>query len=478
MRFFRIMPFFPPTIHTPLRTGLMLLALGLAAPIASHAQNQQNTPKKELSDKVSEELAKIRTQTDAKNYDGALAIIDGLLKISGPESYDMALLSQVKAQILLTKGEYAKSIPPLETAVTLSDKYSFFDDRQSQELTYYLSQLYYQEAVTSKVVADQKKYYEKAVTYMDRWASRNTKPNPDVQLYYATLLFYQSQLDQNNPDRKLLKRAQEEVEKGLRMSARPKDTFYLLLFATLQQQEKIKESIDVLELYLKLKPDAKTYWPQLASLYLNQQNDIRVIVTIERAQKLGSMVSPKDNFTLVGLYFNIGQFDYVIDLLSKGLKDGTIENEQRNWELLAAAYMQQHKELKAIEVLKEASKLYPDAGSLLAQIAQTYYQLEKIEDAYTFAKAAVARKLEKPWTTELFLAYVSYELKKYDEALVAVNKAAAYPQGAKDAERLKKGIEDAIAEAAALREQIAAESGKKAQKQSATKSPAAQPSKK
>ena len=110
----------------------MLLALGLATPLTTHAQNQQNAPKKELSDKVSEDLAKIRTQTDAKNYDGALAIIDGLIKISGPESYDMALLSQVKAQILLTKGEYAKSIPPLETAVTLSDKYGFFDDRQSQ----------------------------------------------------------------------------------------------------------------------------------------------------------------------------------------------------------------------------------------------------------------------------------------------------------------------------------------------------------
>lgn len=108
--------------------------------------------------------------------------------------------------------------------MTLSDKYSFFEDRQSQELTYYLSQLYYQEAVTSKVLPDQKKYYEKAVTYMDRWASRNTKPNPDVQPTDATLLFYQSQLDQNNPDRKLLKRAQEEVEKGLRISVRPKNT--------------------------------------------------------------------------------------------------------------------------------------------------------------------------------------------------------------------------------------------------------------
>lgn len=455
------MPLFPSTFHASLRTGLVALAFGLCLPAIGLAQNQSNAPKKELSDKVSEELPKIRTQTDAKNYDAALAIIDGLLSSAGPETYDTAILTQVKAQILLTKGEYAKSIPPLETAVTLSEKYGFFDEKQTQDLTYYLSQLYYQEATTSKVLADQKRFYGKAVSYMDRWAKRNTKPNPDVQLYYATLLFYQAQLDPNNPDRKLLKRAQEEVEKGLRMSPRPKETFYLLLFACLQQQEKQKEAIDVLELYLKVKPDAKSYWPQLASLYLNAQQDVRVILTIERAQKLGLMASPKDNFTLVGLYFNLGQFDYVINLLSKGLKDGSIENEQRNWELLSAAYMQEHQELKAIEVLKEASKLFPDAGSLPAQIAQTYYQLEKVEQAYNYAKIAVEKKLEKPWNTQLFLAYVAYELRKYDEALVAVNKASAYPQGAKDAERIKKGIEDAIKEEAALREDAAKEAAAK-----------------
>ncbi len=466
------MPLFPPTLHAPLRTGLVLLALGLATPATGLAQNQANAPKKELSDKVSEELGKIRTQTDAKNYDGALAIIDSLLRTSGPESYDMALLSQVKAQILLTKGDYARSIPPLETAVTLSDKYGFFDEKQSQDLTYYLSQLYYQEATTTKVLADQKRFYEKAVFYIDRWSKRNTKPNPDVQLYYATLLFYQAQLDPNNPDQKLLKRAQEQVEKGLALSARPKDTFYLLLFACLQQQEKYQESIEVLELYLKLKPDAKSYWPQLASLYLNAQQDVRVILTIERAQKHGVMASPKDNFTLVGLYFNLGQFDHVISLLSKGLKDGTIENEQRNWELLAAAHMQLHQELKAIEVLKEASKLFPDAGSLPAQIAQTYYQLEKTQEAYNYAKLAVDKQLEKPWTTQLFLAYVAYELQKYDEALVAVNKAASYPQGVKDAERIKRGIEDAIKEEAAFREEAAKEAAAKqgaASPQSTTK---------
>lgn len=74
------------------------------------------------------------------------------------------------------------------------------------------------------------------------------------------------------------------------------------------------------------------------------------------------------------------------------------------------------------------------AHSLLRSHRRTISS-RKIEDAYTYAKAAVA-KLEKPWTTELFLAYVLNQFKKYDEALAAVNKAASYPQGAKDAERL------------------------------------------
>jgi len=446
------MPLFPPSTKTLLRSGLIALALGLAASDSLVAQNTPAAPKKELSEKVSEELSKIRTQTDAKNYDAAVAIIDSLIKTSGPESYDLALLSQVKAQILLTKGDYAKSIEPLETAVNISAKHNFFDEKTTQDLTYYLSQIYYQEGVNSKVTAQQKTYYEKASLYMERWAMRNTKPNPDVQLYYASLLFYQAQLDPNNINLKLIKRAQEEVEKGMEMSARPKDTFYLLLFATLQQQNEIAKSAEVLELYLKQKPDAKSYWPQLASIYLNLQQDVRAALTIERAQKFETMNTPKDNFTLVGLYFNMGQFDHAVGLLSKGLKDGRIENDQRNWELLAASYMQLRQELKAIETLKEAMKLFPDAGSISAQIAQTYYQLDKLNDAYEFAKVAVSKKLEKPWTTQLFLAYVCYELKKFDEALAAVNKAASYKEGAKDAERLKRGIEDAIKEQNALNE--------------------------
>jgi hypothetical protein len=58
-----------------LRAGLTALLLGFVAITPSWSQ-QTTAGKKELSEKVSEELGKIRTQTDAKNYDAAIAMMD------------------------------------------------------------------------------------------------------------------------------------------------------------------------------------------------------------------------------------------------------------------------------------------------------------------------------------------------------------------------------------------------------------------
>ncbi len=162
------------------------------------------------------------------------------------------------------------------------------------------------------------------------------------------------------------------------------------------------------------------------------------------------MNTPKDNFNLVGIYFNMQQYDQAIGLLEKGLRDGSIDNEQRNWELLAASLQQVRRELRAIDVLKEATKHFPDSGSLYLQIAQIYYSLDKLNESYTYATQAVAHKLDKPWQAHTFLAYICYELKKLPEALEAINTSLKYPEGGKDAERLKKAIEDAIKEREAL----------------------------
>ena len=165
------------------------------------------------------------------------------------------------------------------------------------------------------------------------------------------------------------------------------------------------------------------------------------------------MTEPKDNFNLVGLYFNIERFDDAIRLLEDGLKNDRIENTQRNWELLASSYQQVNKELRAIETLKQAAKLYPSAGSLEFQIANIYYAIDNLREAYTHGLIALEKgSLNNTAQTNMFVAYLAYELQDYEVALVQAEAAAAAENDPNSsANRLLGAIRDAIREREATR---------------------------
>jgi tetratricopeptide (TPR) repeat protein len=428
-----------------LRALAAALALSVSFGAALPAYGE-DAPKRELSDKVSEGLGNIRTLTDQKKWDEALAQIESLIGQSNPESYDRAILSQIKAQVLLSQNKYSEAIPPLEQALKLSDAHGFFEEKTANDLVNYLAQLYYQEAVTIKNPEVQKASLGKALSYIRRFLSSNKKPSPDIQLFAASVLYNQAVLDPNKVDITAVKEAQAEAEKGLLLSIKPRDQFYIILLATLQQQGETARSAELLELLVKQYPNNTNYWQQLANTYLNLQQDVRALLTLERAQKVGILKSNKDNFTLVGIYFNLQQYDRASALLEKGLQDGTIDSEQKNWELLAASYQQQKKDDKAIEVLKEAAKRFPKAGSLDLQIGQIYYGRDKIDEAYSYLKSAVTKQLEKPAQAYVFLAYLAMEQKKFDEALPAITKALELDPNSKDAKRLEGAIKDSIKE--------------------------------
>ncbi len=455
------------------RTLLSRTAKGLVASILlagllpSAGFAQAAAPKKELSDKVSSGLTKLSELMEAKNFDAALAIINPLIPTSAPNSYDLALLSQIKAQLLLQKSDFAGAIKPLEVAYGLGQTYGYFDNRQLLELSYYLAQLYYQEGSNAKDREVQKANLDKAYGFISSYLKESETVNPEAQAFAASLLYTRAIVDPDNVDKKLLGEAQAQAQEGLYSDLKPKDNFYVLILAALQQFGKNEEAAELLELLVSQHPENKQYWQQLAASYLNlaaeaegksdtkrvRQWNIRTIVTIERAQELGIMNEPKDNFNLVGLYFNIERFDDAIRLLEKGLSDGSIEGSQRNWELLASSYQQVNKELKAVEVLKQASALFPEAGSLEFQIANIYYSIDKIKEAYTHGLKAVEKgNLSNLPQVQMFVAYLAYELQDYDVALQQAEAAAgANSDPNSSANGLLKAIKEAIAERDASR---------------------------
>lgn len=434
---------FSPLATSLRRLGLFALSLALAATLAAQAVERSYSP----SDETAEGLIKYKTAMDAKNYAEAHAILDGLFRKVAPDSYDAALIHQYRLQIYLQNGEFAKAIEPMEKSLQLSEAKTptYFDERVTRELYYYLVQLYFQEANQTKNTTLAASYMDKADKSMQQWLRITPQTNADAQLLYSQLLLTRGMQNPEKPDLVLVKRALDQVDIGLQLAIRPRDTFYVLKLVCLQQLDRNAEATEVLELLVKMKPDSSTYWQQLAAMYLTLQKETRAILTIERAQAHGFMNTPKDSFNLIGIYFNIAQYEKAAELLEAGLKTGRIESDPKNWELLALSYQQLQRPLKGVEALQQGAKAFPNVGQLEFQIAQIYTGLDKPEQALPHIQAAIAKgNLSKPYQAYLSLAFTAYSLKQYDVALNAAREAKKYPEGARDGENMVKALEDII----------------------------------
>lgn len=463
-----------PSTFALRRTPQLLLAFALALPLGLLAQD--NKKPHSISEKTGAAFQQLKPLSEAKNFDGMLAVLDGIVPQVDPSSYDMALILDMRAKLYGQKEQFDKAIVAWEQWLRLNDANQFFDQKQVLENMLYLAQFSYQVGVNSKVPAVQQQYINKSADYFKRWMAGTPKPSAEILMFYASILYNQAVADPKKVDAALLKQAQQEVEKGLINAVHPKEGLYVLLLAILQQQNDVVRSAEILELLVKQYPAKKDYWPSLWASYLNMANEasvsdkkdeaksrefyIRAINTMERAQAVGLMKTTKDNLTLVNLYLTAGQFGKATELLYGGLQSGAIDNDAKNWQTLGYFYQQANMETKAIEALREASKLFPKTGQFELQIGQIYLSMEKTKDAYNSFKEAIRRGgLDKPHAVYQAYAYAAFELEEFDEALKACDEAIKFPEGAKDQQlpKLRFAIEASIKE----REFAKAEAAKK-----------------
>lgn len=440
--------------------ALLLVALAALAVPGFAAQDKQD--KRQLSDKTSEALGKLTPLLQAPQQDmnAILAIIDAALVNAPPTSWDRAFLLDRKATAHAQMDQYSKAIAPWEEALKISDQFGYFTSDETKNILFYLAQLIFVEAQSLKDKSEQMAQVRKAGEYLRRHLELNKKPPPETQTLYASILFSQATADPNNVNQEQLAQARHVVEEGLLGAIKPKDNFYQLLLAILQQQGDNEKSAQILEFLLKQNPNNRNYWGVLAGMYLQEAqasknekivrtNYIRAINTVERAQSLGFMKTPADNFRLVSVYLLVGQFSKGTELLHAGLKSGQIESTIANWRLLGQFYQQANKDGEAILALEEAAKLFPKEGNLDIQIGELYRGREDTRQARAHYRRALEKgNLERPMGAYLLLAYSSMELEDWDEALRAITEASKFPEFAKERQNisLKEHIERTVRE--------------------------------
>lgn len=439
----------------------LVLALAVATPLGLRAEEGKQKP--QLSEKTGEALQKLKPFMDAKppNYAEILKVIDGALALAPAGSYDQAFLLDAKAKTFAGSDQYSKAIEPWEQALALSQQHGYFDEKQETDTLLYLAQFIYFDATSIKDKNLQQQQIQRAADYLKRYFARAKKPAAETQMLYAQILYFQATADSGRVNQEKLSEARKIVEDGLLSAIHPKEGFYQLYLAILQQQNETEKSSELLELLLKQYPQKKDFWPVLTGSYLQlAQNtkdeelakgyQVRAINATERAQALGFMKTPADNYRLVSMYLLAGQFSKGTDLLHAGLRAGTIENSAGNWKLLGSYYLQANRELDAIHALEEADKVFPKDGSFDFQIGEIYRSaLDKPAEARPFYKKALEKKqgLEKPYLVYYLLAFVdAIELEQWDEARWAINEAAKYPEFQKDKQMngLREHIEATI----------------------------------
>ena len=440
--------------HRSLGIAALLLIASLSLVLKIQAQD---TPGKELSAQVSAELGKLRALVEVKNYKEGIRLLDTLIAVAPAESYDRALLSQIKGQVLLTDSQYDAAIGAFEEGLKIGGRHDYFDQNTVLGTLYTLSQLYYRQGIEIKDPALKKILLEKAHTCIDRWLCESPKLSVENQLFAASILYTLATFDPAHTDFEKIRQSLMAAEKSLYLNLRVNNQAYLIMLAALQQLGETCKTADILELLVQREPSKLLYWQQLLATYYSlaeaaknagdsRRYHLRALITYERAQSHGLLDTPSDNSNIVALYFHLRQFDQMAVFLTNGLKDGSIASTRRNWELLSFACQQQHDDARAVVALQEAIRILPEDGQIEFSLAQFYHAHDQPAEAYARLEIAVAKgNLDKPGQTCVFLAYVAYELKRFDDAAKWAVVAAGKPDvKEEDLARLTRAIKAAI----------------------------------
>ncbi|MDR2863644.1 MAG: hypothetical protein LBV54_07230 [Puniceicoccales bacterium] len=444
------------------RVGTLLAVLLACSAIAffpATGSAAEPTHKAQISERTAAKLEPLKKLLDANDYPNLLVLLDEILATAEPDSFDRALFSQIRGQVLLNLKRYTDAIAPLETARRLGETYSYLDTETIRNILHLLSQLYYQEAFDTKDLGARHNYYVLAYERIQRWIQLTPRVSADIYLYAATLLYGDATIVPDKPDPAKLRVALTAAEQSLLARNRPDDQTLLLYVSIHQLLGQHVESVGILEFLVERDPANATYWQQIFATYSTLASvattprdirkwQLRMLSTLSRAQARGLLTSSQDFYNNVALLFTLHQFERAALLLEQGLADGRIASTRQNWELLASSWQQQHEDERAIASLDKAVKANPKDGELELSLARLHHSGGKADTAYTHARHAVeASGVENPGAAKFYLACLAYELQKFAEASRWADSAAGQPGVKKDEfERLKAAIRDALAE--------------------------------
>ncbi|TVQ48789.1 MAG: hypothetical protein EA371_04800 [Gammaproteobacteria bacterium] len=405
------------------------------SPVASAvAQEEETRQVQALRERVFQGLSGAQERLEEEDYAGARRELDRIRTIQDLNSYERGQILYFTGLIDYQQENLTAAVRAFEQVVALPDLPQGF----MNDTLWTLVQL-----------AMATEQYEKALEYGNRWLASAQNPGGDP-FYLLAVAHYQ--LEQYRQSVEYLNRAIEIAERDRDGGAR--EEWYGLLRAGYFQLEDTARLREVLELLVTRWPK-KEYWTHLSAVYGELGMQRRQVAVLEAIYEEGLMDRENEIVQLAQLYLQSGGPYKGARILERGMADGIVERNERNYRLLSQAWMMSQDDRRAIPPLQEAARRSGD-GQLYLQLAQSHLNLDQHEQCVEAARAGLNRGgLRRPDTANVVLGMCLYELQQYEPAKTAFRAARSDDRSRRTANQWIEFIEREVSRRQDLQRQLA-----------------------
>jgi tetratricopeptide (TPR) repeat protein len=400
-----------------------------------------------VSKAVYDQIARAQVLLDAKDYKGALAILNQLYNPDELTEYEQSNVLNYIGFVYYNMEDTTNAIKTFDKMLAIPS----LEPQMRKQVTFTLAQLSMME-----------ENYQKSLDLLDTWFTLESNPAPDGHILKAQALY---QLDR-------FKEMVDPIETAIRIAGErdlpAKEDWYVLLNFAYFQQENYAKVRDIQKILLQTWPK-KRYWLSLAGAYTELGEDQNLIAAYDAAHVQGMLETESEFVTLAQLYMQ-REVPYKAGvLLEEKMADGTVAKDEKNYRLLSQAWTLAQEDDKAIPALQEAAERAKD-GELDVRLANSYLNIGEYEKCVEAARNGLRKgNLDSVDNAQISLGMCLYNLQRYPAAKEAFRTAARTKKSERmanqwiqviDAE-IERNRQIALAQEAARKKQAEVESRRK-----------------
>jgi tetratricopeptide (TPR) repeat protein len=394
------------------------VVIPFAMVMGAHAQEEEDTGRR--FDKVETKqrqavgqacgkiLESVQQITEAERWAEAQRALQGASSAC-TTSYEKSQVFNFMGYVLYSQDKYREAVQAYTSMVREPE----VDERQAINTRYTIAQLYL-------ILED----YPAAVRELEAWMKVSPNVSSDAKVLLAQAYY---QTERRTDALRLVEEAIREQEARGNL---PKEAWWSLQRVIYYENDNYPKVVEILKKLIRHYPSF-SYWRQLGGMYGELNQEMNQLVATEVAYLAGNLDQERQIVSLAYMYMGAGAPFVGARIIEQGMKEGKIERNGANLEILGLAYQQGNDSKRALPVLEEAARSL-GKGSLYARLSGVYLDLDENEKSVAAARNAINRGgVDRIDITYMNLGNALINLHCYSDAIDAFRQAAKSERSAK-----------------------------------------------